>query len=284
MNHWVLDSDRISFKTDPTKLYDQLHTLHMGGIPLSNWWQWEGCSFSQLKELVLSRNFMNFEGTLQIVAAASNLQLLEFHELEELVADSTTLEPALKLDQGFKVLRMRQVSFEALFQELKWVVPGAWETELIVDPESFPHDSPSAPLFPNGSTVTTLSLINKTGDYPSLVIQAILKAFPNVQTLTLDGFNLTRSILSAITRSPNVVEGQFPRLSVLRLHSSRLFDYDTFMAMVMSHPIRRLEIWHSELQWNIETRAYAPVELSPLYPWLRERVPEIYIVGPYIET
>ncbi|KAH7340953.1 hypothetical protein B0J17DRAFT_653488 [Rhizoctonia solani] len=282
----ISDDDRYSNETawhkfmqkNIPELCDQLHTLHLDGVSISDFRGWEGSKFGELTELVLSSEHSYYEGMSYIMAVADNLRLLEFHGPVEWVADSTTLKPVLRPDQGVKVLRLHKLPFGTLRQGITWIVPqaGIWETEMSIETRL------SQPLWVlrNSSTVTALSLDNSEGPiHTGYYMRRILKALPNLRSLTLERFELGESTLSGLTRPHDAADSEFPRFTVLRLHLSRVLDYDAFKAMIASHPIRRIEIRSCALGWS-RRDTNKPDTTSPLYLWLCGRVPEIYVSGP----
>ncbi|KAL5635510.1 hypothetical protein ACGC1H_004338 [Rhizoctonia solani] len=108
--------------------------------------------------------------------------------------------------------------------------------------------------------------------------RTVLEALPNLRALILERFKLVESVLSGITRSDD--QATFPRLSILRLHSCQVPNHDPFKSMIASHPIQNLEIWHNTFEWDGKEMSYKPSASSPLYIWLHERVPKIYVVTP----
>ncbi|KAG8726265.1 hypothetical protein FRC11_000465, partial [Ceratobasidium sp. 423] len=133
-----------------TKLYDQLHALHLDGMSISDFRGWEGSSFGELRELVLGSEHAYYEGMSHIMTTASNLQLLEFHDPVEWGADPTTLKPVLRPGQGSKILRLHRLPFGTLREGIKWIVPEAWETEILIETRR----SPPVGVLQNRSTIT----------------------------------------------------------------------------------------------------------------------------------
>ncbi|KDN34134.1 hypothetical protein RSAG8_12774, partial [Rhizoctonia solani AG-8 WAC10335] len=224
-----------SIQRNTTKICDQLHTFHLDGVSISEFRGWEGSSFSGLRELVLSSEHAYYEGMSHIMTTANNLQLLEFHGPLEWTSDPTVLKPILRPGQGSKVLRLHKVPFGTLRQGIKWIVPEAWKVEMLIETRL------SQPLraLQNSSTVTALSLDNNEGPiHTGHYLRKILAALPNIHSLTIERFELVESTLSGMIRRHDGAEAEFPRLSVLRLHSSRVLDHDAFKCVIASHPIR----------------------------------------------
>ncbi|CAE6530692.1 unnamed protein product [Rhizoctonia solani] len=205
---------------------------------------------------------------------ASNLQLLEFYDPVEWMSDTTILKPVLRLNQGFKILRLHGLPPVMLRAAIMPITPGAWESKMRIETrEPEPLEAHS-----NWSTVTALTLDNNkgpihVGDY----LPKILATLPNVHSLTLENFELVEPTLSGLTKPHDAVDN-FPRISVLRLHHSRVCDHEAFKSVIRSHPLRRLEIRDRALEWG-EIGTYEPDANSPLYSWLAEEVPELYVTG-----
>ncbi|KAL5635511.1 hypothetical protein ACGC1H_004339 [Rhizoctonia solani] len=274
---WDLDENvrHNAVQRKATILYDQLHTLHLNGVSIPHFEGWEERSFSGLRELVLRNEHTCYGGMPYIMTTASNLQLLEFYDSVEWMANPTTLKPVLRPGPGSKILRLHKLPSETLNEGLKWIMPDAWSTEISIETR-LPHP---LQIHQNLSTVTALTLDNQKGPiHVGNYVPKLLAALPNLHSLTLERFELVEPTLSGITRPHDAGEAEFPRLSVLRLYSSRVLDHDAFKSAIASHPIRRLEIRNCALGWSRDR--CEPDASCPLYSWLCDQVPELYLTGP----
>lgn len=267
-------------KTNFIRLCNQLQSLEMNSV----WADFDSYSFARLERLTLDVSF-GFLSTVDcLLPLAPELRFLEIRDIATWrVRERTDPEPS----HGVKMLRLRHPHSFCRWELQEETRSKHWD---VID-FHLPHNLTAGPkaetrrnlecLVPymraNSSNITSLTLRN---DRPEVLerISFMLQVLPNLHTLTFDKLRLTESILSLFVPLGGS-SGTFLRLHTLRLLLSEVHNVDMLKTLISSHPIRRLDLWRSKLNWGDGTigRDYRPVGPSPFYEWLCERVPELYI-------
>ncbi|CAE6487355.1 unnamed protein product [Rhizoctonia solani] len=269
-------------KQNFVQLCNQLQALEMKNLQVN----FNSYTFTQLEKLSLNVGVDFFVTMSCVLSTAHKLRFLEIRDITRWTV-SELLEP--ELARGLKVLRLRyphpfcRWELEGRSESQNWdVIDFHLPRSLTAGPKSGRNLECLVPYMrTNSSKITSLTLRN---DSPKVLeqISTMLQVLPNLHTLTFDNLHLTHTILLLFMPPPNSSQ-PFPRLHTLRLILSSVRHMEVFKKLVSSHPIRRLELWHSKLNWDngvVVRESYRPKKITPFYEWLRERVPELYISNP----
>ncbi|KDN51656.1 hypothetical protein RSAG8_00202, partial [Rhizoctonia solani AG-8 WAC10335] len=265
------------------QLCNQLQTLEMNNILAD----FDSYTFARLEKLTINVNRGSFDIVNCLLPVAHRLRFLEIRDIAAWrVGERIDPEPV----RGVKVLRLRHPNPFCRWELEGDVAPKDWD---VID-FHLPHNLTTRPkgetrrnleyLIPymraNSSKITSLTLDNNR---PEILerINTMLQVLPNLHTLTFDNLDLTESILSLFIPPPDSSD-TFPRFHTLRLLLSSVHDVERFKTLILSHPIRRLDLWHSIPVWGdgVVGGSCRPTRPSPFYEWLCERVPELYISEP----
>ncbi|KAL5635567.1 hypothetical protein ACGC1H_004388 [Rhizoctonia solani] len=264
------------------QLCNQLQTLEMSNL----WVDFNSYTFARLEKLILNADLGFLSVVSCLVPVAHRLRFLEVRDTAWRVRER--IDP--ELARGVKVLRLRHPYSFCRWELERDLRSKDWDA---ID-FHLPHNLMAGPqaearrnlecLIPymrtNSSKITSLTLRNNKPEVLER-ISTMLQVLPNLHTLTFDNLHLTESILSLFIPPPDS-SGPFPRFCTLRLMVSKIQHVEVFKKLVLSHPIRRLDLWRSTLDWGdgVVGGSYRPTKPSPFYEWLCERVPELYISKP----
>ncbi|KAL5635565.1 hypothetical protein ACGC1H_004387 [Rhizoctonia solani] len=268
-----------SYQQNFVRLCSQLHILEMNNV----WFNFNSYSFGRLEKLAINYGLPE---AMDSISTAPRLRFLDIRDISSWdPQERTDPEPV----QGAKVLRIRRPHPFS-----HWERYGPRKDWDIIDLH-FPNNLTTGRnseiksklecldqyMRLYSSKIGLLTLCNDRPEILNRVGSMIIQDLPNLHTLTFNELELTESILSRFIPPPESLE-TFPKFHTLRLLLSDVCHLGTFRTLIMSHPIRCLYLWRSRLDWGngMDIRSYRPDGPSPLYEWLCEYVPELYILIP----
>ncbi|KDN51655.1 hypothetical protein RSAG8_00201, partial [Rhizoctonia solani AG-8 WAC10335] len=261
------------------RLCNQLQILEMNNV----WVNFGSYSLGRLEKLAINYGLPD---TMDSLSAAPRLRFLDIRDISSWeLQERTDPEPT----HGAKVLRVRRphpfTHWERHGLRKGWDVIDLHLPNNLTTGRNSEIKSKLECLDQYmrvySSKIGLLTLCNDRPEILNQVGTMITRDLPNLHTLTFDELELTESILSRFIPPPESLD-TFPKFHTLRLLLSDVLHLDTFRALILSHPIRRLYLWRSRLDWGDDTndRSYRPAGPSPFYEWLCEHVPELYISMP----
>jgi hypothetical protein len=227
-----------------------------------------------------------------ILATSLNLCVLE---LSNVALDGIRENDTPISMRSLKTLILRSLAFDVLCDILQSILPGPYDIQLFADYRTFRKRLPRiestsegvdqlVPLFRKFYNITTLCLESDELIFEPLWLRSVLGALPNLNSLLLDGSQLTKEVISTITRLPSkelpetAGASPFPQIRTIGMRAVTITDSEAFKIMITSLAIEHMELMGCELLRDDRVGYCTSVikTSSPLYQQLSQIVPKLY--------
>ncbi|EUC62871.1 hypothetical protein RSOL_461000, partial [Rhizoctonia solani AG-3 Rhs1AP] len=264
---------------------------------------WNHMTFShtlvevRLQDVMMGSDTEELAEFLRVLAKAPNLRDLKLISIQSsLDVDSLDIiGPEDKIQfPSLEVLFLENLAYNTLVTVTEYIAPGSHRLILYLTERAINDDGNADPdldevgvatLYPQLERlcVHTLVLSREWDDLSPEDLESLLRSLPELKSLKLNGWVLSKDECYAISCSllgqPGPATGVFPRLECLDLSCVHIMDQEWVKQIVISHSIQKMALGGYIHSGSVDQHQIQPLKWNePIIDWLRVNVPNFTLL------